>query len=95
MCCLSDFRSQGMSRHGIDPQSQNIPSPASEELRSSDSTYKNYYHISNGPMSYLVTEGGGGGVPSGPVMQSFYLFFGVSPIKLLSRPLSCQWVETP
>ena len=28
-----DFRSQGISRHGIDPQSRNIPSPASEELQ--------------------------------------------------------------
>ena len=30
--CSGDFRSQGISRYGIDPQSQNIPSPASEEL---------------------------------------------------------------
>ena len=30
-----DFRSQGISRHGIGPQSQNIPSPASEELKAS------------------------------------------------------------
>ena len=29
--CSGDFRSQGI-RHGMDPQSQNIPSPASEEL---------------------------------------------------------------
>ena len=27
-----DVRSQSISRHGIDPQSENIPSPASEEL---------------------------------------------------------------
>ena len=27
-----DIRSQSISRHGIDPQSWNIPSPASEEL---------------------------------------------------------------
>ena len=33
-CCSSgDFRSQGISRHGIDPQSRNIPSPASDELK--------------------------------------------------------------
>ena len=30
--CSGDFRSQNISRHGIDPQSWNIPSPASEEL---------------------------------------------------------------
>ena len=30
--CPGDFRSQGISRHGIDPLSRNIPSPASEEL---------------------------------------------------------------
>ena len=30
--CGGDFRSQSISKHGIDPQSQNIPSPASEEL---------------------------------------------------------------
>ena len=30
--CSGDFRSQGISRHGIDPQSWNIPSPAPEEL---------------------------------------------------------------
>ena len=30
--CSGDFRSQCISRHGIDPQSQNILSPASEEL---------------------------------------------------------------
>ena len=33
--CSGDFRSQGIGRHGIDPQSQNIPSPSSEELISS------------------------------------------------------------
>ena len=27
--CSDNFRSQGISTHGIDPQSQNIPSPAS------------------------------------------------------------------
>ena len=32
--CSSDFRSQGISSHVTDPQSQNIPSPASKELRS-------------------------------------------------------------
>ena len=32
MCCLSYFRSQCISRHGIDPQTRNISSPASEEL---------------------------------------------------------------
>ena len=31
--CPGDFRSQGISRYGINPQSRNIPSPASEELR--------------------------------------------------------------
>ena len=31
-CCSDDFRSQGISRHGIDPQSGNLLSPASEEL---------------------------------------------------------------
>ena len=30
--CTGDFRSQCISRHDIDPQSRNIPSPASEEL---------------------------------------------------------------
>ena len=30
--CPVDFRGQGINRHGIDLQSQNIPSPASEEL---------------------------------------------------------------
>ena len=30
--CSGDFRSQGIIRHDIDPQSQNILSPASEEL---------------------------------------------------------------
>ena len=30
--CSGDFRNQGISRHGIDLQSQNIPSLASEEL---------------------------------------------------------------
>ena len=30
--CTGDFRSQCISRHGIDPQSENIPSPASEEF---------------------------------------------------------------
>ena len=30
--CPGDFRSQGISRHGIGPQSQNIPSPAPEEF---------------------------------------------------------------
>ena len=30
--CPGDLRSQGISRHGIDPQSWNIPSPASEVL---------------------------------------------------------------
>ena len=34
--CSGDFRSQGISRHGIDPKSRNIPSPASEELTSVD-----------------------------------------------------------
>ena len=31
--CTGDFRSQCISRHDIDLQSRNIPSPASEELR--------------------------------------------------------------
>ena len=31
--CTGDFRSQGTSRHGIDPQSGKIPSPAPEELK--------------------------------------------------------------
>ena len=31
--CSGDFRNQGISSHGIDPQSQNIPSPASGELK--------------------------------------------------------------
>ena len=30
--CSGDFRSQGISRYGIDSQSRNIPSSASEEL---------------------------------------------------------------
>ena len=30
--CSGDFRSKSISRHGIEPQSRNIPSPASEEL---------------------------------------------------------------
>ena len=30
--CSGDFRSQGISRHDINPQKQNILSPASEEL---------------------------------------------------------------
>ena len=38
--CSGDFRSQGISRHGINPQSQNIPSPASEEVKLSK-TYPN------------------------------------------------------
>ena len=29
---LNNFRSQGINMHGIDPQSRNILSPASEEL---------------------------------------------------------------
>ena len=33
-----DFRSQCIRRHGIDPQSRNMPSPASEELKSCDDT---------------------------------------------------------
>ena len=32
--CSSNFRSQGISSHVTDPQSQNIPSPASKGLRS-------------------------------------------------------------
>ena len=32
MSADGDFRSQGISRHGIDTQTQNISSPASEEL---------------------------------------------------------------
>ena len=31
-CCSGDFRSQGISRLGVDPQSWNILSPAAEEL---------------------------------------------------------------
>ena len=31
--CTDDFRSQCISRHGIDTQSRNIPSPASDELK--------------------------------------------------------------
>ena len=31
--CSGDFRSHGISRHGINPQSGNILSPASKELR--------------------------------------------------------------
>ena len=31
--CTGDFRSQCISRHGIDLQSRNIPSLASEELK--------------------------------------------------------------
>ena len=31
--CPGDLRNQGISRHGIDPQCQNILSPASEELK--------------------------------------------------------------
>ena len=31
--CPGDLRSQGISRHDTDPQSQNILSPASEELK--------------------------------------------------------------
>ena len=31
--CPDYLRSQGISKHGIDPQSRNIPSLASEELR--------------------------------------------------------------
>ena len=30
--CTGGFRSQCISRHGIDPQSRNIPSPVSDEL---------------------------------------------------------------
>ena len=30
--CSGDFRSRSISRHGIDSQSRNIPSPTSEEL---------------------------------------------------------------
>ena len=33
--CSGDFRSQGISRHDIEPQSWNIPPPASEELMTS------------------------------------------------------------
>ena len=32
--CFDDFRIQGISRHGIDPQSWNIPIPASDGLNS-------------------------------------------------------------
>ena len=31
--CSGDFRSQSISKHGIDLKSQNIPSPASKELK--------------------------------------------------------------
>ena len=31
--CSGDFRSQGISRYGIDPQSRNNPSPVSEQSR--------------------------------------------------------------
>ena len=31
--CSGDFRSQSIIRYGIDPQSRNIPSLASEELQ--------------------------------------------------------------
>ena len=31
---MGDFRSQCISRHGIDPQHRNIPSPAPEEIQS-------------------------------------------------------------
>ena len=37
-----DFRSQCISRDGIDPQSQNIPSPASENLTCPAWTIKEY-----------------------------------------------------
>ena len=30
--CTGGFRSQGINTHGMDPQIQNIPSPASERL---------------------------------------------------------------
>ena len=30
--CYGDFRSQGISRHGMVTQSHHIPSPASEDL---------------------------------------------------------------
>ena len=38
--CSGDFRSQGISRHGFDPQHQNIPFPASQELTSTSNTKK-------------------------------------------------------
>ena len=31
--CPGDLSHQGISRHGIDPQSQNILSPASKEIK--------------------------------------------------------------
>ena len=33
--CTGDLRSQCISKHGVDPQSRNIPSPASEEFKGS------------------------------------------------------------
>ena len=38
--CTGDFRSQGIIRHGIDPQSRNIPSLESEELISNVSNHQ-------------------------------------------------------
>ena len=36
--CFENFRSQGISRHGIDAPKRNIPSPASEELTYAETT---------------------------------------------------------
>ena len=49
--CSGDFRSQCISRHGIDPQSMNILSPASGELE------YNFYT----PAQWSWRGGGGGG----------------------------------
>ena len=42
--CTGDFRSQCISRHGIDTQSQNILSPLSEELIRQGSGSQNMDH---------------------------------------------------
>ena len=40
--CSGDLRSQGISKHGIDPQSGNIPFQASEELTENDEIRQQY-----------------------------------------------------
>ena len=56
LLCPGDFRSQGISRHGIDPQSLNIPSPASKELTPEPMITKVYEAITIQPHYAVFTK---------------------------------------